>query len=152
MAAARQPVMLALMRENPWRALDQSLRWHDWVGLPKDIQALVEEPFSEIGDLEVIFDSPTLNQGQELSRVYRIAMRGTSFHAFVYGYRSRMTSKAGIPLQGIILGGEVALWESPAMPLDTDDLASALQRFPEGNARGYSCLTVVPKAPRRRQP
>ena len=72
LAAARQPVMQALMRGNPWRALDQSLRWHEWVGLPKDIQALVEEPFSEVGDLEVIFDSPTLVQEggflQSLSR------------------------------------------------------------------------------------
>lgn len=141
LAEARRPIMLRLMRENSERALNRSLRFCEWAALPATIQALVEEPFSERGDLDVIPDCRPLNQRKARWQTHRVAMRGTSFDAFVYGRRSRMTSKLGVPLQGILLGRQVALWESPALPLGAEDLAVALQRFPEGNARGQSWLT-----------
>jgi|GEM_PF-954981 len=140
-AESRRMLMERLIREEPRQALDQSFCWRDWTALPREIQALVEEPFSEEADFDVIIDDRPTSEGQECSQTHRLAMRGTGFHVSVYGRWHGMTSKTGIPVQGVILGNQVALWESPVMQLDGEDLAVVQQQYPEGNPRGQSWLT-----------
>jgi hypothetical protein len=141
LAAARRPAMLRLMRENPPRALHQALTWYECVILPPKVRDLVEEPFSEMGDLDVVPDCRPLSERQGLWQTHRVTIRGRTFDAFVYGRRQGMTSKYGIPLQGIVLDGQVVLWDSPVMPLAPETLTAARERFPNGNARDRSWRT-----------
>jgi hypothetical protein len=141
LAAARRPAVLRLMRDNPSRALRQSVKWHEWAILPSEVQALVEEPFSEMGDLDVVPDCRPLSERQAPWQTHRVTMRGRTFDAFVYGRRKAMTSKSGVPLQGILLDDRVVLWESPVVPLAPETLAVAQELFPDGNARDHSWWT-----------
>ena len=138
LAAARQPTMLRLMRQNPWLALNQAMTWRQWVILPQQVRELVEEPFSEMGDLEVVPDCRPLSERQIPWQTHRVTIRGRTFDAFVYGRPETMTSKYGVPLQGVMLGGKVVLWESPVVVLAPEMLAVARELFPDGNARDRS--------------
>ncbi|MCX5643912.1 MAG: hypothetical protein NTZ17_04390 [Phycisphaerae bacterium] len=138
LAAARRTAMLQLMRENPRLALHRALRWDEHVILPPKIRDLVEEPFSEMGDLDVVPDCRPLSERQGLWQTHRVTMRGRTFDAFVYGRRQGMSSKRGVPLQGILLDGQAVLWESPVMPLAPETLALVRELFPDGNARDRS--------------
>jgi len=150
LAVARRPAMLRLMRENPRLALHRALGWHERVILPAQVRDLVEEPFSEMGNLEVVPDCRPLSERQGPWQTHRITMRGRTFDAFVYGRRLGMASKYGVPLQGIILDGQVVLWESPVMPLAPETLAVARERFPDGNARDRSWWTGEALGPEAR--
>ena len=144
LATARRPAMLRLMRENPRLALNQAMSWYEWVILPQQVRDLVEELFSEMGDLEVVPDCRPLSERQGPWQTHRVTMRGRTFDAFVYGRRQGMASKYGIPLQGVVLNGQVVLWESPVMPLTPETLAVARELFPDGNARDHSWWTGQP--------
>jgi len=150
LAVARRPAMLRLMRENPRLALHRALGWHERVILPAQVRDLVEEPFSEMGNLEVVPDCRPLSERQGPWQTHRITMRERTFDAFVYGRRLGMASKYGVPLQGIILDGQVVLWESPVMPLAPETLAVARERFPDGNARDRSWWTGEALGPEAR--
>ncbi len=138
LAAARRPAMLRLMHQNPWLALNRAMTWHEWVILPQQVRELVEEPFSEMGDLEVVPDCRPLSQRQTPWQTHRVMIRGRTFDAFVYGRRQGMTSKYGVPLQGVVLGGKVVLWESSVVVLAPEMFAVARELFPDGNARDRS--------------
>ena len=140
-AQARHDVMLRLMRENPRRALEKSVKWNEWVALPPEIRALVEEPFSETADLSVIPDCRAMDARQTPWQTHRVAMRGEFFDAFVYGRREHGQSKLAIPLQGIRLDKQVALWAEPVQPLSDDDLRAAQQIFRDGNERTRSWVS-----------
>jgi hypothetical protein len=141
LAAARRPAVLRLLHENPSRALEQSIKLHEWVILPPEIRALVEEPFSEMGDLDVVPDCRPLPARHHPWQTHRVTMRGRTFHAFVYGHRQSMSSKCGVPLQGVLLDGRAVLWESPVLALAPESLAAARELFPDGNARDRSWWT-----------
>ncbi len=126
--------MEQLIRENPSRALDRSLALHEWVALPADIRAQVEEPFSTIGDYEVRSDCrPEGQAGKPDLHTKFITVDGQTLAAFVYGRRARLLSKYAVPLQGIRLSGMAALWETTMLRLDAADLAAALTLFQQGN-------------------
>jgi len=144
LAAHRRTLMQDLIRKDPARALEQSLRWSEWTALPSDIRAMVEQPFSERVDLDVIVGLCPPGEGQQPSWTRRLALHGTELEAFVYGQRNTMTSKIGIPAQGIMLGGMAALWEDPVQRVDGEDLAAVRTRFPQGNPPGQSWLTGLP--------
>lgn len=140
-ARGRRELMLQLMRENPRRALAESVKWHEWVALPAEIRALVEEPFSETADLSVMSDCRPVDARQTPWQSPRVEMRGEHFDASVYGRREHGQSKRGVPLQGIRLGNQVALWEKPVQPLNDEDLRAAQQIFPDGNERTRSWVS-----------
>lgn len=141
LAAARQPVMLELMRENPRAALERSLKWNEWAALPAEIQALVEKPFSSRADFSVISDDrPEGARGGHLQTRF-LSLAGGSFDALVYGRRTHLSTKLATPLQGITLSGQAALWESPVYRLEGVELAAAQDRFPDGNPRNRSWVT-----------
>jgi len=138
LATARQPAMLRLMRQNPWLALNRAMTWAEWAILPQQVRDLVEEPFSEMGDLEVVPDCRPLSERQTPWQTHRVTMRGSTFDAFVYGRRQVMTSKYGVPLQGVLLGDRAVLWEAPVVALTRETLAVVRELFPDGNARDRS--------------
>lgn len=141
LAAARKPAMMQLMRENPYRALEQSVKWREWTSLPPEVRALVEEPFSESATLSVIPDCRDVNARKTPWQTHSVSMRGDHFAAYVYGHREDMSTKAGTPLQGILLERQIALWESPALVLEGSDLAAAQGVLPDGNDRTRSWIT-----------
>lgn len=134
LATARRPAMLQLMREHPQRALEESLNWHAWAALPASIHALVEEPFSAMADFEVEMDDASTGPSLESDRRCRVVLRGTRFNASVYGRRLHLATKHAVPLQGILLGDQVALWESAVRHLAGEDMAVARRRFSNGSA------------------
>jgi len=149
-ANVRRTTMTSLIRKNPWRALDLSIKWEEWAILPQRIKTLVEEPFSEMGDLEVMPDGRPLSQQQVPWQTYRVTIRGRTFDAFVYGRRKAMTSKYGVPLQGIILDSHVVIWESPVVLLAPETVTVVQELFPDGNARDRSSWSGEPLGPNAR--
>ncbi len=140
-AQARREMMRQLMRENPLRALEQSLKWNEWMALPAEIRALVEEPFSETVELSVVPDCRPVNARTTPWQTHRVKMRGEWFNAFVYGRRASMSSKNGTPVQGIRLENQVALWENAGLALQSEELSAVQQILPDGNDRTRSWLT-----------
>ena len=144
LAAVRRPAMLRLMQQNPWLALNRAMTWPEWTILPQQVQDLVEQPFSEMGDLEVVPDCRPVSERQTPWQTHLVTIGGMTFDAFVYGRRQAMTSKYGIPLQGVILDDKAVLWESPVVVLTPETLAAARELFPDGNARDRSWWSGLP--------
>lgn len=130
LAAARKPLMLSLIKADPKRALERSLRWHQWLSLPADIQALVEQPVSVTGDFHQVSDCRPAGQiDPDSHEPYFIEFNGRVATAQVFGRRADMMSENRIPLQGIILEDQSALWEEPFFKLDAADHAAVARVF-----------------------
>jgi hypothetical protein len=138
-AEARRAAMLQLMRENPLRALEQSLKWDEWAALPAETRALVEEPFSQTVEFSMVPDCRPVDARSTPWQTHRVKMNGEWFDAFVFGRRVNMNAKNGLPVQGIRLGNQVALWDGAVLPLEGNELAAAQKILPMAtNARAPS--------------
>jgi len=143
LAEARRETMLRLMAANPAEALAQSLTWSEWSALPKELQAIVERPFSESVRFEVIPNCPPGDpQKAGLSR--RVRMHDQWMEAFVYGGKTDVTSKESLPVRGIELAGKVALSDRAFERLAGVELAAARDLFPAGHAPGASWVSAKP--------
>lgn len=141
LAEARKPVLMRLVRENTWQALNQSLKWNEWAALPPAIQAVVEKPFSESAQFSVTPDCRPPNARTTPWQAQRLGLAERDYEAFVYGQLQTTTTKLGLPVQGFVLEGMAALWESPVYPLTDEELPVVQSLFPDGNARNKSWLT-----------
>lgn len=144
LAAARKVALQQLLRESPAQALAQSLKWHEWAALPPALQALVETPFSASGDLNVLSDCRPAGERDGPWNGHQLVLGENHFNSFVYGRRTSVSTKLGTPLQGFLLDGEAALWDSPSYRLAPEELAVVRQQFPDGNAPDHSWRTGEP--------
>ncbi|MGZ5545410.1 MAG: hypothetical protein ACXWIU_12105, partial [Limisphaerales bacterium] len=133
-----------LMRENPSEAFARSLSWAEWLALTENIRPLVEKPFSEKVDFQVLPSCPPIGEAVNKVHPYRVSFEGESHDAFVYGSTATMTSKEELPARGFLLDGQVVLGDEPFEKLQGDNLNAALQLYPRGAPKGVSYLSGQP--------
>jgi hypothetical protein len=127
LAKQRGTAMGALIRTDPERAIREALSLSEWMALPPEIQAHVEQPFSALANVEVLISCG--ENTSETSVVTTFSNHG-KMETFVYGRRNGLGSKNGTPVQGIRLDGIGVLRESIFQSLDNVDEAAALKLFP----------------------
>jgi hypothetical protein len=126
-AKARGERMRELIRTHPARAIREALSLAEWAALPPEMQAHVEQPFSTVANVEVL-----ISCGEEHSETITEIEFSSSdrIETFVYGRRSEMGSKRGIPVQGIRIGKVSALRNATFLSLGEDDEKVALGLYP----------------------
>lgn len=131
-ARARREVMLGWMRDDPERALEESLGWAEHAALPGELKPLVERPFNAAASLVVLPICGTPDaRGREPLRV--LEMDGRSWEAQVLGRRSNQDTKESTPLAGITLGGRAVVAAGTFEQLSRED-AGWHARTPLGQA------------------
>lgn len=141
LAEARKSVLMELTRSNPWQALNRSLKWNEWAALPPDIQSIVERPFSDRAQFNVTPDCRSADARSTPWQAQRVSMGDQDYDAFVYGQLQTTTTKLGLPVQGFVLEGMAALWETACYVLTDEELPVVQSLFPDGNSRDKSWLT-----------
>lgn len=125
LAEVRRRRLREWMRRDVRTALEESLRWDEWLILPATVQSRSERPFSEWArqDFYVGCDPENGRTTEEL-RVTR--QDGRDLRAHSYGRRKAALSREKVPLQGFELDGELALLPE-AVRVMTDVEASAVR-------------------------
>lgn len=114
MAYQRGEAMRELMRQNPDAALKSALSYQQYAKLPTEIQALVEEPFSDKGTLEVFI---SCGSGHHSEMDYSLQNdEGENWQVFLPKHERIGLSKASIPLQGIRLD-DIAVIRGPVFQI-----------------------------------
>jgi hypothetical protein len=125
--------MEALIASDPRQALERSVTLDVWQGLPQELKAEVEEPFSAMARYRVL---PVCRNGASGGGISREAVRytefegGTSLETFVFGSRLGISSKEKASVQGIRLGNRAALREGCFHPLTAAETAVAGDIYP----------------------
>jgi hypothetical protein len=127
LAKARGGMMRELIRTDPERAIQESLSLSEWSMLPPEIQALVEQPFSTVANVEVLIACGENFSETSITTEFPDAGK---METYVYGRRGGVASKVGIPVQGIRVGDVGALREHIFQSLETDDEQTALMLYP----------------------
>lgn len=127
LAKERGQHMRELMRSEPEQAIREALTLAEWAGLPDEIKAHVEEPFSAMANVEVLIACG--GETSETTITTELPTLGKT-ETTVYGRRSGLGTKNGTPVQGIRLGGLSVLREEIFQSLGAADEAAALKLFP----------------------
>ncbi|HEY1120757.1 MAG TPA: hypothetical protein VGE67_04120, partial [Haloferula sp.] len=127
LAAARRPEFKALIATNPRLALEKAVRRVVRQDLPKEIVAELETPVSSTGDFNVYQGRPADGmqlRGDQLTMRYFEA-NGVSYKARVFGELEHVTSRKGVPLQGVSVDREMAVAENGVRPLEVGERITA---------------------------
>lgn len=133
MARERRAVMEALIASDPQQALERSMSLDVWQGLPQELKAEIEEPFSAIARYRVLpVCSNGMTGGADLPDAVRYTeIEGSpSLETFVFGSRLGVSSKEKAPVQGIRLGNLAALREGSFHLLTSEESAVASGIYP----------------------
>ena len=143
LARERRVVMESLIRSNPEEALANAVTLDVWKSLPLELQAEVEEPFSAMGNFQVmpvcINKSPDaaklMMSGAEIPTAVRsLEIAGEEpLASYVFGKRKGLSSKENTPIQGIRLGGRAALREGVFHELTPNEIPVAEATYPLAN-------------------
>jgi len=129
LARERAVAMRVLMRKDPDAALAAALSYTQYAKLPKEIKAIVEEPFSVSGSLDVQI---SCGAGHDSKMHYYLESDAGAWHAYLPEYERVGISKAGIPLQGIRLGETAVVRGTVFQVLDDEDANFAKSTWPSG--------------------
>src|SRR6185437_7793107 len=89
--------------------------------LPPEVVQELEARWSGLGDYTVIAEAPQNSRGfGAIQRFVRFG--GRTLPAYVYGRRLNETTKFGVPLHGIEVGGVFALAQSCLRELENDEV------------------------------
>ena len=135
LATARRPEFKALIASNPRLALEKAVPRVVRQDLPEEIVAQLESPVSSKGDLNVYQGRPA--DGMQL-RGDQLTMRyfeadGVSYKARIFGELENVTSRKGVPMQGVAVDREMAVAENAVRPLETGE------RIPAGTVVEETC-------------
>ncbi len=127
LAKQRGVRMRDLIQTHPEQAILESLTLSEWQSLPPEIRQHVERPFSAVANVEVLIacgpdDSETFIQTE--------LPTGAKLETHVYGRRSGLASKHGMPVQGIEIDGVGALRPNVFQLLGAADLEAARSMYP----------------------
>ncbi|MEI6871058.1 MAG: hypothetical protein WCL08_02135 [Verrucomicrobiota bacterium] len=138
LAKARRSVMRDLIRSNPEAALQQAMRYDEWELLPTAIKAEVERPFSETVNYRLFPTCPGPGSELHTARTAQTTSIEIQFgsgelaNGYVYGGKTALKSKEGLPTQGIELDGMAALRDGVFQALGAEETAIAVTKFPAG--------------------
>ena len=128
LAFRRYQLFKQLMQQAPKVAIERAIPREANGRLPDSIAKNLERRISSYGDflVYVVMMHDHANHHEMIgSRIEReVVFGGSRYKAFVYGRRETMTTKLGIPLQGIILDDIMAVDEAPASKLEPRDYES----------------------------
>ncbi|MET0622928.1 MAG: Calx-beta domain-containing protein [Pyrinomonadaceae bacterium] len=130
LARRRRARLAELIARDPERALRAAVSPDVRARLPARVARHLEEEVSGRGDLLVVvtdvFDPST--RAFSKARTDRLAVvNGKTYRAHVYGRQALMPSQTNIPLRGVAIDGELALYESPpgASPSEAESQQSS---------------------------
>ena len=130
LARERAAAMRILMREDPDAALAAALSYAEYAKLPGEIKAIVEEPFSASGSLEVQI---SCGAGHDSSMHYYLKSdTGKTWQVFLPDYERVGISKAHIPLQGIRLDDAAVVRGNVFQVLQGEEADFAAANWPSG--------------------
>ncbi len=135
LAAGRRPQFKALIASNPRLALEKAVPRVVRQDLPEEIVAQLETPVSSTGDLNVYQGRPAEGmalRGDQLTLRYFEAA-GVSYKARVFGELEYVTSRKGVPMQGVAVDREMAVAENAVRPLEVGE------RIPAGTVVEETC-------------
>ncbi|MFV1994753.1 MAG: hypothetical protein ACC661_04900, partial [Verrucomicrobiales bacterium] len=127
------------MRHDSEAALEQALTLDEWLALPAAMKLLVEEPFSERVDIDVVpqcsvgSSNAALPIGGGQDDVSTRMQDGAQLRTYVYGRREGMLSRKAAPAQGIRLDDQAVLRERLFQPLTESELTAATALYPLAN-------------------
>ncbi|MEO8616693.1 MAG: PKD domain-containing protein [Luteolibacter sp.] len=142
LALSRRMRMEVLIRDHPQEALEHAVTLDLWHGLPHELQAQVEEPFSALGQFRVlpvcITGSPDAGKplaGKDFHDVVRYTeIEGQpALNSSVFGRRNGLSTKEDSPIQGIRLGALAALREEVFHELQPREVTIAESLYPIAN-------------------
>ena len=145
LAERRKPVFEELIRSNPEEALRQALPYSLIRDLPRDMAGLIEKNVSGYGDLLVKGVAPSGVPEQTREPIRRsVVLAGETLRAYVYGNRRHQPTQYGIPLNGVSLGGLVAL-SNTGRTLEPEEVAdlTAAGSLPKDPTCSVSGLVVT---------
>jgi hypothetical protein len=147
-AQARREVMQKLIREEPERALRVAVPERVRAVLPGAVKELLEAPVAGTGDLAVLAALPEPGKESEVEPLWHTAsIDGRQYRAHVYGRRLGEPTRRGIPLLGVAIDGDLAVYESPVRVLPAEEAAPIL-----AEAGGADCDVCVTPAPAMEEP
>jgi hypothetical protein len=121
LAWKRREAMRELIESDPAKAIELAVPFRWRRDLPANITRHFEQWIDGRGSYEVAMAEVT-GKGKE---VYRWAViGGKRFDAYVYGRRSRESSRKDIPLHGVALDNKIALHAEPIRVLESDEAQS----------------------------
>ena len=126
-AIQRASTMKSLVRENPDAALDLALSYSEYDALPAALKAIVEEPFSDRGSVDVVsICSENLTH-------YRLEyLDGSSYAIFMPNRHRIESSKKCLPIQGVRIDGLAVLRPSVFHALVGADVDFVKEKWPSG--------------------
>jgi hypothetical protein len=111
LASARRTAFKELIRDNPRAAIERAVSQEIQSRLPASVSQFLEKSIAARGDFNVVaidgFDS-----GEEYQITREVVIGDSRYKAYVYGRKSRMTTKLDIPLRGVILDDLMAVDEN----------------------------------------
>ncbi len=150
LAGARRPVFQKLIQTDPRAALEQAVPRVVRQDLPGSVVAALEVPISAKGDLNVYMGRPApgLAVPAEGLVLRYFEAQGVSFKAHVFGALEHVTSRQGVPLQGVAIDRDLAVAENAVRRLELGE------RIPAGvvveetcPVSGLTTLAVATGAP-----
>jgi hypothetical protein len=116
--------MARLIQADPERALHLAVPWGLRQGLPPEILALLEEPVSGRGTLEVMCALPEPGNESEVTPIFRKStIAGRTYDAFVYGRREGEPTRWNTAVHGIALDNLLAVHQDRVRVLGPEEAA-----------------------------
>lgn len=131
LAKQRREAMLGLMEFAPEQAIADALSWAEYEALADDLKPFVEKPFSGKGDFMMMPICHGAEAGKDI--YYKLNLGGQSYDLTAYDRFTGITTKEGMPLQGIQLEGKAALRTNTFQQLDAADQAAVAGEFMVAN-------------------
>ena len=118
LAAARRAALLELIKTDPRSALANTPPIRIRNQLPTDIQALLEERVSGVGNVGLIYAVPLPGSTERIPPVDIALIGGRQFEAHRYGQRKIPTGLASVSIHGIALDRHLAVSDSPVKVME----------------------------------
>ena len=123
LASARRTAFKELIRANPRAAIERAVSEEIQSRLPSSVSQFLEKSVEDRGDFNVVaIDGFDPGEDHQITR--EVVIGSLSYKAYVYGRKSRMTTKRDIPLRGVILDDLIAIDENSIRRLDSTEFAA----------------------------
>ena len=148
LADARKAEVLALMRSHPNLAVEQTLPYGLRHSLPSQFDDLVEHRVQGNGDIHMMSVLPRPGAAGTVDPIRTSAtIDGVEYaKAFLDFRRRQLGSQHGVPVQGVALGGVVALSDSPARVIDPQEAAALAAAGAAGSANAPCTICSQPSS------
>ncbi len=140
LAVTRRAAMEILIQNDPDAALDHALGYAEYAALPDEIRALVEQPFSESGLIEVQINCFDEN-GSKIRHIFEDS-KGHQYRLSISENQRVELTKRNLPVQGIKLGGMAAVRGQVFQVMESSDAAFVASEWPLGQRNPNLCFST----------